>query len=126
MVQFGNHWSGASQLVWWGGLRKGDQLVLEVPVKRAGPYELELHLSRAHDYGTFSFQLDDGPVSEAIDIFDPRLQKPMPFKLKPAKLTKGAHCLRITYHRKNPKSTNSLIGIELIGMVFIHPNSFWL
>ncbi len=114
MTRFGNHWSGASQLVWWGGLKKNDQLVLEFPVKKAGSYELQLHLSRAHDYGTFSFQLDDGPVSEAIDIYDPRLQKPTPFKLKPSKLTKGPHRLKITYHRKHPRSTNSLIGIDYL------------
>jgi hypothetical protein len=114
MTRYGNHWSSASQLVWWGGLKKNDQLVLEFTVKKAGSYGLQLHLSRAHDYGTFSFQLDDGPASEAIDIYDPRLQKPMPFKLKSAKLSKGAHRLKIKYHRKNPKSTNSLIGIDYL------------
>ena len=114
MTRYGNHWSGASQLVWWGGLQKNDQLVLEFPVKKAGSYELQLYLSSAHDYGTFSFQLDDEPASEAIDIYDPRLQKPAPFKLKAAKLTQGAHRLKIKYHRKNPKSTNSLIGIDYL------------
>jgi hypothetical protein len=114
MVPFGNHWSGASQLVWWGGLQKNDQLVLEFPVKKAGTYELQLHLSRAHDYGTFSFQLDNTPATKPIDIYDPRLQKPTPFKLKPAQLTKGPHRLKITYHGKNPKSANSLIGIDYL------------
>jgi len=36
MTPFGNHWSDDSQMVWWGGLCKGDQLVLEVPVEKAG------------------------------------------------------------------------------------------
>ena len=89
MAPFGNHWSDDSQMVWWGGLDQGDQLVLEVPVDKAGSYELQLHLSKAEDYGIFSFQLDDGPESEAIDLFEPKLQPPMLFKLKPATLTQG-------------------------------------
>jgi len=35
-------------------------------------------------------------------------------KLKPAKLTKGPHRLKIKYHGKNPKSTNSLVGIDYL------------
>ena len=69
MTPFGSHWSDGSQMVWWGGLTQGDQLVLEVPVDKAGSYELQLHLSKAGDYGRFSFQLDEGPENEAIDLF---------------------------------------------------------
>ena len=114
MTPFGDQWSDDSQLVWWGGLTKGDQLVLEVPVDKAGSYELELHLSKAEDYGIFSFQLDDGPVSEAIDLFQPRLQPPVVFKLKPAMLTQGQHLLKILYQGKHPDSRNSLIGIDYV------------
>ena len=114
MAPFGNHWSDDSQMVWWGGLSKGDQLVLDVPVDKAGSYELQLHLSKAEDYGIFSFQLDDGPESEAIDLFAPKLQPPMLFKLKPATLTRGNHRLKIFYHGKNPDSRNSLIGIDYL------------
>ena len=114
MTPFGNHWSEDSQMVWWGGLSQGDQLVLEVPVDKAGTYALELRLSKAQDYGMFSFQLDDGPASAAIDFFDPKLQPPMLFKLKPAKLTQGKHLLKISYHGKNPNSSNSLIGIDYL------------
>jgi hypothetical protein len=114
MTPFGNHWSDDSQMVWWGGLSEGDQLVLEVPVDKAGTYALELRLSKAQDYGMFSFQLDDGPASAAIDFFDPKLQPPMLFKLKPAKLTQGKHLLKISYHGKNPNSSNFLIGIDYL------------
>jgi hypothetical protein len=114
MTPYGSHWSDDSQMVWWGGLSEGDQLVLEVPVDKAGTYALELRLSKAQDYGMFSFQLDDGPASAAIDFFDPKLQPPMLFKLKPAKLTQGKHLLKISYHGKNPNSSNSLIGIDYL------------
>jgi len=114
MKQYGRHWSGDSQLVWWGKLSRGDILVLEVPVAKAGLYEVQLHLSKAHDYGIFSFQLDSGPASDAVDIYDPKLQAPTAFKLKPMKLSKGKHQLKIKCHGKNPRSANTLIGIDYI------------
>ena len=114
MLPAGNRWSGGSQLVWWGGLEKGDQLILEVPVEKAGTYELQLHLTKAADYGTFSFQIDDGPASEAIDIFDPELLAPFSCPLKVMTLSEGKHALKITYHDRNKKSTNSLIEIDYL------------
>jgi len=114
MAPYGNHWSGDSQMVWWGGLEKGDRLVLEVPREKAGVYALALHVSKAEDYGIFSFQLDEGPESEAMDLFQPRLQPPTIIKLKPMTLTQGKHCLKVTYHGKSPESGNSLVGIDCL------------
>jgi hypothetical protein len=114
MAPYGNHWSGDSQMVWWGGLDKNDRLVLEVPLEKVGVYALALHLSKAEDYGIFSFQLDEGPESEAMDLFQPRLQPPTIVKLKPMTLAQGKHYLKITYHGKNPQSRNSLIGIDCL------------
>ncbi|MCX6877402.1 MAG: hypothetical protein NTW21_26870 [Verrucomicrobia bacterium] len=114
MAQYGNHWSGNRQLVWWGGLNKGDQLVLEVPVDKAGTYELELHLSKAEDYGIFSFQLDNGPASAAMDLYNPKLLGPSIVTLNPPKLATGNHHLSIVCHGNNPASTNTLIGLDCV------------
>jgi len=114
MKQFGRHWSGDNQLVWWGKLSKGDTMVLEVPVEKTAEYEVQLYLSKAHDYGIFTFQLDGGPVSKAMDVYDLKLQAPAVFKLEPMKLSKGKHQLKIECQGKNPKSTNTLIGIDYI------------
>lgn len=114
MSPYGNHWSGGSQMVWWGGLEQGDSMVLEVPLENAGVYALALHLSKAEDYGIFSVRLDNGPETEAIDFFHSKLQPPTIITLKPMTLARGKHFLRITCHGKNPKSTNSLIGIDCL------------
>jgi hypothetical protein len=114
MASYGSHWSGDSQMVWWGGLEQGDRLVLEVPLEKAGVYALALHLSKAEDYGIFSLQLDEGPETEAMDLFQPRLEPPTIIKLKPMTLAQGKHYLRIIYHGKNPQSRNSLIGIDCL------------
>jgi len=114
MRRFGRRWSGDSQLVWWGKLTKGDLLVLEVPIPETGQYEVQLFTSRAHDYGIFSFRMDDGPASDPVDIYDPKLQAPTACKLKPVKLSRGKHQLKIECHGKNPKSVNTLIGIDYI------------
>lgn len=47
-------------------------------------------------------------------MFDPKLQPPMPFKLKPARLTRGNHRLGIFYQGKSPNTTNSLLGIDYL------------
>ena len=114
MAPFGDQWSGGSQMVWWGGLEQGDSMVLEVPLEKAGVYALALHLSKAEDYGIFSVRLDDGPETEAMDFFHSKLQPPTIITLKPMTLAKGKHSLRITCHGKNPKSSNSLIGIDCL------------
>ncbi|MDR0901994.1 MAG: hypothetical protein LBM92_04405, partial [Opitutaceae bacterium] len=91
MAKYGPHWSGGSQLVWWNkGLRPGDELVVEVVVKNAGTFEPRLHLSRAQDYGVFTFQLDNGPVLGAADLYDPKLQAPTALRLPAARLEPGA------------------------------------
>jgi hypothetical protein len=71
-------------------------------------------MSKAHDYGIFSFQLDDGPASDPADIYDPKLQAPTAFKPEPIRLSKGKHHLKIECHGKNARSTNTLIGIDYI------------
>ncbi|MCF7848750.1 MAG: hypothetical protein K9M45_07875 [Kiritimatiellales bacterium] len=114
MAPYGNHWSGGSQMVWWGGLEQGDSMVLEIPLEKAGVYALAMHLSKAEDYGIFSVRLDDGPETEAMDFFHSKLQPPTIITLKPMTLAKGKHSLRITCHGKNPKSSNSLIGIDCL------------
>lgn len=114
MVPYGNHWSGDRQMVWWGGLEQGDRLVLDVPVEKAGSYTLALHLSKAEDYGIFRFQLDDGPESEALDLFHPRLQPPVILTLGPMHLAPGQHRLKITYQGKHPQSRNSLLGLDCL------------
>ncbi|MCY2995609.1 MAG: family 31 glucosidase [Planctomycetota bacterium] len=114
MLPFGSLWSNNRQLVWWGGLNKGDSLVLEVALERTAEYELQLHLSKAHDYGIFSFQLDKGPMSDAIDLYSPKLQGPSAVTLKPSTLAEGKHQLKIICQGKHPDSTNTLIGLDYV------------
>ena len=114
MLPFGDEWSGGRQLVWWGGLEAGDRLVLEVPVQQAGMRALILHVSKAEDYGIFSFRVDDGPETAAVDLFHPRLLPPVCLEVKPPPLAAGNHRLTITYHGKNAQSRNSLIGLDCL------------
>lgn len=114
MKQFGKHWSHDSQLVWWGGLSQGDTLILEIQRGDADGEELQLHLSRAHDYGIFSFQLDDGPMSDAYDLYDPKVLAPMVVTLRLPTLSKGKHQLKIVCQGKHNASTNTLLGIDCV------------
>ena len=51
MMNWGEAWSGGSQL-WWTGARPGQSLSLALPVERAGPTTLVAAFTKAPDYGT--------------------------------------------------------------------------
>jgi hypothetical protein len=65
-------WSGSAQL-WWTGAKLGDQLVLELPVAKAGQYNLVAQFSRAADYGIVRLSLDGDPLGDPIDLYVPNV-----------------------------------------------------
>jgi hypothetical protein len=56
---------------------------------------------KAFDYGIFSFQIDDGPVTDAVDFYDPKLQRPQALTLNPVNVSAGKHQLKIICQGKN-------------------------
>ena len=64
-----DRWSGDSQL-FWAGARPGDTLSLELP-EFSGTVDLELVLTCARDYGIVQLSLDDQPLGDPIDLFNP-------------------------------------------------------
>ncbi len=61
-------WSGGAQL-WWRQARAGDELVLEIPVKKAGRYRFRAAFTRAVDYGIVQLFLDGKKLGGPIDLF---------------------------------------------------------
>ena len=100
--------------MWWGGLNKGDSLVLEVPLDRTAEYELQLHLSKAHDYGIFSFQLDDGPDERDNGPLQSETSRSLRLHAKTFHVGGGKHQLKIICQGQNPASTNTLIGLDYV------------
>ncbi|MHC4250555.1 MAG: HzsA-related protein [Planctomycetota bacterium] len=117
MTGFGRTWSGHAHLLWNRPSRAGEELLLEFNVLRSGTYEVKVNLTKAGDYGVFSFRIDDGPASQDIDTYDPRVCGPFPYKLKTMALKAGAHRLKVLVKGKNQRSRAMLFGIDSIDLV---------
>src|SRR6185312_6609545 len=63
-------WSGDKQ-AWWVDAKVGDTLTLEFPVKKAGKYDVIANLTKANDYAVVSIAVNDKPVSDKFDRFNP-------------------------------------------------------
>ncbi len=61
-------WSGNEQLFWRDAKVK-DRLELELPVKQAGRYEVQVVLTKARDYAIVQLWLDDQKLGEPIDLY---------------------------------------------------------
>ncbi len=91
-IQTDYRWSGSKQL-WWRDGKPGDLMELELPVAKEGQYRLVMHNTRAYDYGTFRFFLDDQPLGEAVDLYSAENIIKL-VTLGERKLTAGPHRLR--------------------------------
>jgi hypothetical protein len=57
------------QQLWWIDQEVGDRLVLEVPVAKAGEYEVIACLGHARDYGIHRITLNGRPVAQPLDLY---------------------------------------------------------
>jgi len=66
-----DRWSGNSQL-WWTGGQPGDSLTVDLPAV-SGTVDLELVLTCAGDYGIVQVSLDEQPLGDPIDLYEPKV-----------------------------------------------------
>jgi hypothetical protein len=113
MANFGPGWSGHAQLFWRGGA-VGATLDLLVDVPRDGAWIVEIALTRAPDYGTLAFQVDEHPVAERFDGYAPRVEGPATVTLGTFAMQQGARALRLEIVGRNRASTGWLVGVDRI------------
>ena len=114
MFEFDGQWSGDEQL-WWTGAEPGDQLVLKVPVRKAGRYELKLQLTRAADYGIVQLSLDGKKLGEPMDLYSASVLAGAELSLGTHELTRGPHDLAVEIVGANEKATKRyLFGLDYI------------
>ncbi|MBI5761595.1 MAG: c-type cytochrome, partial [Planctomycetales bacterium] len=99
-----DRWSGDDHL-WWTGGKPGARLDLELPVRAAGTFTLELALTKARDYGIVQLLLDDKPLGEPIDLFNsPDVITTGVLSFEAQSLTAGNHKLSLQITGANPKA----------------------
>ena len=118
MSQFGEEWSGASQL-WWVCHEPGGVLELDLPaVEKAGEYDVMAAFTKAPDYGTVQLAIDGKPVGDKpIDLYDRGVIHGGPVHVGRVKLDAGPHLLSLTITGKHAKSRSYLVGMDWLKLV---------
>ena len=108
MKGFGSDWSGNAQLLWTCP-KAGLELTLSFQVAAAGT-GIRFGLTKAPDYGTFAFYLDDQKIGEPVDLYDPRVIHSTQDVV--VQITPGAHTLKIQCVGKQAASKNCFFGLD--------------
>ena len=111
---FGEGWSGNAHL-WWTGAKVGDKLTLEVPVKDAGKYALQVQLTKAVDYGIAQFYWDGQKIGDPIDLYNDKVIPTGPLTLGTLDMTAGPHKLTIEITGANEKAVKAyMVGLDYV------------
>jgi hypothetical protein len=116
MGEFKGKW-GYSQQLFWTKTKVGDKLVLAVPVKTAGKYELSVQLTKAGDYGTVQTYWDDEKLGEPVDCYNEEVVPTGEMALGTRELTAGQHKFTLEITGKNEKSRGLLCGLDYVRLV---------
>jgi len=114
MADFGERWSGGSQL-WWTGAKPGDGLVLAVPVEKEGRYRLFAQLTKAVDYGIVGLSLDGRKLGVPVDLYHDGVVATGELELGTVMLSAGEHRLTLEIIGSNPKAAKSfMVGLDYL------------
>lgn len=110
----GDRWSAESQL-WWTDAKPGDVLTIEMPLKKAGKYELEMAFTKAIDYGIVQLALDGEKLGGPIDFYNDGIQHTGPVSFGIVDLKAGKHVLTATIVGANEKAVKSyMFGLDYV------------
>lgn len=126
MEPFGDdRWSDSKHL-WWTGAKPGDRMTLELDVL-AEIESVQLVMTCAPDYGIVELRIDDKPLNDPIDLYEPRVVTTGLLEFPAKGLSKGKHQLEIEIVGANPKAVQQfMVGLDFIrfrqpGQNFITP-----
>ena len=113
-----NIWSGGRLLVWHPA-RKGDKLVLTVPVLEDGKHAIHLMPALNKNSGRISVRLDGdkagfGGDKEIIDLFVPHRTLLRHYASKTLELSKGEHVLTLRCEGPSKRGTGNTVGVDFI------------
>ena len=109
------HWSNGKQLLCEP--RKGGFVELEVDVPQSGRYRLDVHFTKACDYGLVETSLDGRRVGPVFDGYNESVVPSGKVEYGTFELGEGPHRLRFTAVDKNAKSDNYWMGIDCVRLM---------
>jgi len=119
MSRFGPNWRGRKQL-FFAAKKPGEQFCLNVPVDKAGNYQLRLFITRAEDYGQFNVaQVTTGGLTVPIrvDGAGPGVSRSAEVFCGDCDLTEGTTRFLFTVVGKSSASHGMYVGIDAIELV---------
>jgi hypothetical protein len=106
-------WSGGKQL-YWTGARPGDSMRIALPGEASGK-ELEVVFTCARDYGIVQLAIDDQPLGEPIDLYEPKVVTSGVLKFAIPRTDAKSHTLTIEIVGANPKAAKAhMVGIDFL------------
>ena len=119
-----DRWSGNDHL-WWTGAKPGDKLSLEVPVEKAGTYDIEIVLTRARDYGVAKISIDDKVLDPGLDMFNnPDVITTGVLSFGMNELAAGNHRITFEIVGANPEGVKAyMLAVDYIRLVPTQKNS---
>jgi hypothetical protein len=97
----------------WNAEKAGDTLTLPFTVAKAGRYRVAARLSKVEPGGTFTISLDDQPLTEPVNLYQP---PPFPglfeHPVAEAHLEAGEHTLKFTYTGSDEKSKGKRLMLD--------------
>jgi hypothetical protein len=113
-----DRWSGVDHL-WWTGAKPGDKLVLELPVREAGRYELLAVMTKARDYGIVQLALDGRPLGPPIDLYNhPDVITTGLVSLGTHELSAGPHQFTVEITGAHPQAVKAyMFGLDYLYLV---------
>ncbi len=118
MRQWGNQWSGDTQLIW---MCREKGLEMTLTFESAAAKGLRIGLTKATDYGTFELYLDGVKLGEAIDLYDSKVMRAADNVFGKTKISPGSHTLKIKCVGKNDQSKSFLFGMDYIELSLEEP-----
>lgn len=119
MSAWGEKWSNEAQL-WWTGAKPGDRLELDLPVAKAGQYQLLAQFTKAIDYGIVQLSLDGETLGQPIDLFHDGVIPTGELDFGAHDLAAGEHKLAIQITGANPKAVKSfMVGLDYMKLARI-------
>ena len=115
MSAFGQGWSGNAQLFWGGG-QPGAVLDLTLDFPTRAMFEVELHMTRAPDYGQLKIEVD-GKNASQFDGYAPTVVPSGPISVGTFDLGPGPRKVSFMILGQNAKATGLLAGVDYIRLI---------
>ncbi|QDV55980.1 PVC-type heme-binding CxxCH protein [Rosistilla oblonga] len=110
-----DRWSGNDHL-WWTGAKPGDTLTLNLPVEKAGEYDVFVAMTKARDYAIVNFAVNAASVPGKHDLYHGNnVISTGPVSLGRHRLNQGDNTLQVSIVGSHPDAVKGfMFGLDYV------------